>query len=123
MHEQIENLRARIDGVDRGTGGRRVFTAAIRKDATALAKQWLAKGRTVKSLADALSLHKTTLRAWLEEPKSTKRSVRPVRVANEPTPPPAPTAKERDIVATMPSGMRIEGLDLDDVLRLESALR
>ncbi len=129
MHEQIEQLRARIDEVARGADGRRVFTAAIRKEATKLAKQWKAKGRHLSALADALDLHKTTLRAWLGESKpkskSTKRAVRPVEVSEQQSHPRAPfiaTSTSR-IIATLPSGVRLEGLSLDDVLRLEGALR
>lgn len=121
MHERIEALRIRIDEVERSADGRRAFTAPIRKEATELAAGWKKKGRTLSALADALGLHKTTLRAWLEGPAS--RRVRSVAVKSDAKSRPAtPTARGR-LVAVLPSGVRVEGLAIADVIELAGALR
>lgn len=121
MHERIEALRIRIDEVDRSADGRRAFTAAIRKEATELARVWKEKGQTLSALADALGLHKTTLRAWLEGPGS--RRVRSVAVKSETKPRPATPAVHGRLVAVLPSGVRVEGLAIADVIELAGALR
>lgn len=119
MENEVEELRGRIEQVARGGGGRRIFTAAIRKDVIALGKKWKASGREMSKLAKALDVHKTTLRAWVLGPKARKSSpaLRPVKIAAEPAR--VPKAK---VVAVLPSGVRFEGLDLRDAIELARAL-
>lgn len=128
MHEEIEALRIRIDTVTRGSDGRRAFTAAIRKDVVAIAGRWKQTGRHMTALADALGLHKTTLRAWTDGPKAKRGSrpkakrVRAVRVEADRGEQPKETTTGQ-LVAMLPLGIRIEGLAIADVIELAGALR
>ncbi len=119
MENEVEELRQRIDHVARGGGGRRISTAAIRKDVIALGKRWKASGREMSKLAKALDVHKTTLRAWLHGPKARKSSpaMRPVKIAAEPV-----RVRKAELVAVLPSGVRLEGLELRDAIELARAL-
>ena len=85
MENEVEVLRERIAQVARAEDGRRIFTAAIRKDAVGLAKKWKANGREMAKLAAGIGVHKTTLAAWVGGPQSRKKAriVRPVKVAVE----------------------------------------
>lgn len=124
MHEEIEALRSRIEAIQPGPGGRRSFTAAVRKDVRELAARWGRKGRTLQSLADVLGLHQGTLSYWCGQAKTKTRALRRVEVrAERKEAPTRITSTQRGLVAVLPTGLRIEGLSLADVIELVSALR
>ena len=119
MEKEVEALRERIDQVARGGDGRRIFTAAIRGDVIALGKKWKASGRQMSKLAKALDVHKTTLRAWVLGAKARKpaRVIRAVKVAADPA-----RVEGAKLVVVLPSGVRLEGLDLSGAIELVRAL-
>ena len=115
MHEELEELRRRIDELQRAADGRLRFTSGVRKDAIALARRWIGAGKPRTVLADALGIHKTTLSNWLTpRTKPRPKKVREVQVAEVVT---GPT-----LTAVFPSGLRVEGLDVATVLELAKAL-
>jgi hypothetical protein len=124
MDERIAALKARIENVDRGRDGRRIFTAPIRRDVIALAKAWDAEERNRASLAKALGLHEKTLMEWLgpkhgPAKRQNEHRVRRVEVQQvEPA-----TSSPTVLVLVFASGVRIENATIEDAVALVRALR
>lgn len=130
MDERLRQLRATVEELRQRSAPKATrFTAAFREQVIALAKERRAAGTPLVRTASELGLHGRTIGRWLRsasiEAGSTapKRHFRRVTVAptsGEKAVPsvPAPTAALIVIVG----GLRIEGLDLDGVLRLVRAL-
>jgi hypothetical protein len=79
-----------------------------------LARERLAEGVAVARIAHDLGLRPRTLGLWLGR-KPVPR-LRRVRVAAEPAP--GEGTAITPLVLVMPTGVRIEGLDLDGIVRL-----
>jgi len=135
MDKPISELRKRIEQATADQGGRKVFPAGLRDDVVALALAWMSRGKSRAELARRLGMNGGTLAYWMERhapaarPETRVRpvrvlgaeraSVRPVRVLDAEVAS-APPATVPSIV--LPSGARIEGLTMDQLLTLARAL-
>ena len=111
---QFENRR-------KPTGTR--YSAAFRSEVVTLARNRIADGVAVARIARELGLRSKTLTLWMRRVPASK--LRAVRVERDPRPVPAPAAaatSDRRVVIVTPSGVRIEGLDLDGVAQLMRSL-
>lgn len=70
-------------------------------------------------IADALGVSTVTLGRWLEKEREDARG----RFREVVVEPPAPKAVEPQLAVVTPSGLRVEGLDLSQVIELSRALR
>ena len=99
------------------------YTEAFRAEVVAHARSKMVAGVAVCRIARDLRLRPQTLGLWLRaEPSPPK--LRPVCVDRDPRPVPTPMLgpiEVRPVVVT-PAGVRVEGLDLDGVVRLVRAL-
>lgn len=130
MDERLRQLRATVEELRQRSAPKATrFSAAFREQVIALAKEGRAAGTPLVRTASEIGLHVRTISRWLRGSSSTagstapKRHFRRVTVASaggEKAVPsvPAPTAALVVIVG----GLRIEGLDLDGVVRLVRAL-
>ena len=92
------------------------YTEAFRSEVVSLARARLAEGVAVARIARELGLRPRTLGLWLRRGPAPR--LRRVRVEREPGRVPNDGAVPRSLVLVMPSGVRIEGLDLDGIARL-----
>lgn len=130
MDERVRQLRATVEELRQGSAPKATrFTAAFREQVIALARERRAAATPLVQLASEIGLHVRTLGRWLRGSRkkaggtAPKRHFRRVTVApasgERATPSvPAPAAALIVIVG----GLRIEGLDLDGVVRLVRAL-
>ena len=117
MHDDAGRLRLRA----RSFHNRRAPTAtryseAFRLEVVSAARDRLAQGVAVSRIAHDLGLRPRTLGLWLRRNPASK--LRRIRVEAEPERAPAIA----NAVLVMPSGVRIEGLDLDGIVRLLRSL-
>jgi len=125
MDERIVALRTRIENVERGRDGRRIFTAPIRREVIALAKDWAAEQRNRAALAKALGLHEKTLMDWMATSRSPTKPSKPQRVRrveveqSSQEPPSTPPG----LVLVFASGVRIENATLEEAVAIVRALR
>jgi len=95
------------------------YTPALRRRAVGIARRRRRAGDAVAAIARDLGLRPEALRLWLQEPGSRPR-LRRVAV----TAAPAITAPVGGLsVQVTPQGVRVEGLDLDTLVRLLRGLR
>ncbi len=106
---QFENRR-------KPTGTR--YSAAFRAEVVALARDRVAEGVAVTRIARALGLRAKTLTLWLR--RTPVPRLRAVRIERDPRP--AAVMPETRPVVVTPSGVRIEGLDVDGLVRLMRSL-
>lgn len=92
------------------------YTEAFRLEVVALARERVGHGVALARVARDLGLRPRTLALWLRRRPVPK--LRQVQVEPEHERAPAITS----LVLVMPSGLRIEGLDLDGILRLLRSL-
>lgn len=99
--------------------GRR-YSAKSRRLAVRFCRERRRAGRPFSEIATALGVHVATLGRWLEadadETAPQKSRFHPVAVA-EPSPPPTSST----LSVTLPSGLRVEGLELAEVIELAKA--
>jgi len=130
MDERVRQLRATVEALRQESAPKATrFSAAFREQVIALAKERRAAGTPLVRTASELGLHVRTIGRWLrgiskkDEGTAPKRHFRRVTVA--------PTGGDTS-AALIPSpagalvvivgSLRIEGLDLDGVVRLVRAL-
>jgi transposase-like protein len=92
------------------------YTDAFRSEVVSLARERLAEGVAVARIAGELGLRPRTLGLWLRR-KSGPR-LRRVQVEAEHGRVPGEGPATTPLVLVMPSGIRIEGLDLDGIVRV-----
>ena len=94
------------------------YSAAFRVEVVSVARARAAEGVPVARIARELGLRTQTLALWLRRTLVPK--LRAVRVERDPRP--APVVSESRPVVVTPSGVRIEGLDLDGLVRVVRSL-
>jgi len=130
MDERVRQLRATVEGLRQGSAPKATrFSAAFREQVIALAKERRAAGTPLLRTASELGLHVRTIGRWLRgiskkaEGNAPKRHFRRVTVA--------PAGDEGRVarvsspaaaLVVIVGSLRIEGLDLDGVVRLVRAL-
>lgn len=122
METKIAELRKRIERTKRNRRGHKIFAVELRDQVVELAHAWMADGRRRSELARRLGLDAATLSYWLHQcgPAAApdEARVRPVQVFDIP----ASDARTGERSIVLPSGIRIEGLTLGDVVELARAL-
>jgi transposase-like protein len=94
------------------------YSAAFRAEVVSVARARVAEGVPVAGIARELGLRTQTLTLWLRGTLAPK--LRAVRVERDPRP--APVVSEFRPVVVTPSGVRIEGLDFETLLRVVRSL-
>jgi len=94
------------------------YSAAFRTEVVSIARARVADGIAVARIARELGLRTQTLTLWLRGASVPK--LRAVRVERDPRP--ALSGSEIRPVVVTPSGVRIEGLDLDGLVRVVRSL-
>lgn len=90
------------------------FSAAFRAEVVAYARSQVRAGVAVSRIARDVGLRPKTLTLWMRRlPASTLRAVRVER-----DPRPAPLVSETRPVVVTSGGLRIEGLDVEGIVRL-----
>ena len=98
------------------------YSAAFREEAVSVARARVVEGVPVARIARELGLRTPTLSLWLRRERLPKlRAVRVERDPHSAAPVALVTPEIRAVVVT-PSGVRIEGLDLDGVVRVVRSL-
>lgn len=123
MDQRISELRERIEQSSKTKAGRRAYRAELRDDIAELALAWTSGGNTWSELARRLGISRETLKCWMrartgDAPGNAR--MRPVRVLDAEPAPAGPRAVTRSLL--LPSGARIEGLTMDEVITLARAL-
>ena len=120
MPDPTRRLRSQVRRVEnrrKPTGTR--YSAGFRAEVVTLARARIAEGVAIARIARDLGLRPKTVTLWLRLVPVPK--LRAVRVDSDPRPAPAVASELRPVVVT-PSGVRIEGLDLDGVVRVVRSL-
>ena len=123
MDKRISELRERIEQSSKTKAGRRAYRAELRDDIAELALAWTSDGNTWSELARRLGISRETLKCWMRSRTGDARGntrMRPVRVLDAETAPAGPRAVTRSLL--LPSGGRIEGLTMDEIITLARAL-
>ena len=111
---ELRDLRHRIDEIPRGRGRR--FPAALRERIAAWTSARRARGDEWCELSRALTVPAQTLKRWVAPRSRDERSValRPVAVLDE--------LPSRIATVVTPSGLRIEGITIADVIAIARGL-
>jgi len=99
------------------------YSSAFRAEVAAHAHVEVREGVAVARIARDLGLRPKTLTLWMRRMPASK--LRAVSVEHDPRPGPMPAAvatPERRAVVVTPSGVRVEGLDLDGIVQLMRSL-
>jgi hypothetical protein len=116
MDGRIEQLRSRLRPLTRGKAPTSIrYPPAVRAEILGLAQQAQAAGISRGRLAADLGLPRWTITRW--QRRAPRRPLRRIAIGREPAasgPPPA----RPGLVLVTPQGWRIEGLDLDTLLRV-----
>lgn len=107
---ELRDLRHHVGAIPRGRGRR--FPAALRERLIAWAVARRARGAGWSELARELGVPAVTLQRWLTPRPERMRQVtlRPVAITDEPV--------HRTLMLVAPSGLRIEGVTLADVIAI-----
>ena len=98
------------------------YSAAFRAEVVSVARARVVEGVPVARIARELGLRTQTLSLWLRRERLPKlRAVHVERDPHSAAPVALATPELRPVVVT-PSGVRIEGLDLDGVVRVVRSL-
>jgi transposase-like protein len=120
MRDDIRRLRSQARQFARGKAPNGIrYSAGFRAEVVALVRNRRSEGVALSRLARELGLSAQTLVLWLRE--SSRSSLRPVRLVTEPAAEVPASASPRPVVFTA-GGLRIEGLDVDDLGRLLRSL-
>ena len=99
------------------------YSAAFRAEVVFHARAHVRAGVAVSRIARDLGLRPKTLTLWIRDTRVSK--LRAVRVERDTRPLPAAAAvaaAEQRLVVVAPSGIRVEGLDLDGIVHLMRSL-
>jgi hypothetical protein len=116
-------LRRQLEQTPRNRRGR-LYDKNLRREVCAYAGPHLAEGTSLMSVARALGMEAATLGYWMKARRATQRSMRPVEIVEEPVVPrSSDKPKEtREAVVVLPSGVRIEGLKMNELIELARRL-
>jgi hypothetical protein len=110
---EARELRRKLDSIPRGRGRR--IPLELRARATA----WVAKRRECGDgwgeLVDKLGVPASTLQRWTSGPSSRAVMLRRVEIAALA---PAPAPAERTVTLVSPTGVRVEGVTISDVIEI-----
>lgn len=123
MDKRISELRERIEQSSKTKAGRRAYRAELRDDIAELALAWTSGGNTWSELARRLGISRETLKCWMRSRTGDAQGnarMRPVRVLDTEAAPAGPRAVTHSLL--LPSGARIEGLTMDELITLARAL-
>ena len=116
MDKRVVEFRKIAERVRDGRkGGSRPYPDKAKVLAVEYARERVASGESYSAIAAELGIAQTTITGWLE-PGS--RSFRPVRVATDRV-----RKRPNRAVLVTPSGVRVEGLSVAEVIRVLGALR
>jgi hypothetical protein len=115
---EAATLRHALRSADRPGAGRG-YPKTLRERVLAYAERAAAAGRPRADVAEALGLAPVTLARWGRPTHVTARGFRPVVVAPEP----ARAAPVGGVAVVLPSGVRIEGLSVEQAAELCRRLR
>ena len=124
MLDSARRLRSqarRFENRRKPTGTR--YNAAFRAEVVVHARGQVRAGVAVSRIARDLGLRPKTLTLWMRDTRVSK--LRAVRVERDARPLPsaaAVAAAEQRLVVVAPSGIRVEGLDLDGIVHLMRSL-
>ena len=123
--DQLENLRRRINDTPANSDGRRRYTAPLKRDLVAFARERQKAGWTQRQIAEALDISKATVCCWVGNKRTGAKKKRkavkawPLKVvkvqALNATPESSPTL-------LLASGHRDEGLSFDQLVQLVKEL-
>ena len=107
---ELRDLRHHLGAIPRGRGRR--FPAALRERILAWTVARRARGAGWSELARALGVPAATLQRWLtpRPERAAAVALRPVAVTDEPA--------CRPLIVVAPSGLRIEGVTIADVIAI-----
>lgn len=120
----FEELKKHIAELPVGGSGRRKYPRAVKEAALAILEEKRAEGWTQSRLADELGLNQATLSHWRRRALKGNQAVgkiRPVRLVSEAETRGDECASRRAVV--LPSGVRVEGLEMTELLALVKVLR
>jgi transposase-like protein len=123
MDKTISKLRERIEQSRKSKGGHRMYRAELRDDIVKLALAWTSRGKPLSELGRRLEIHRDTLKYWLQsQSRDAQRNarMRPVRVVETEPASAAPPTVTRSLL--LPSGARVEGVTMDELITLARAL-
>ena len=120
MQDPIRRLRSQARQFAQGKAPNGIrYSAGFRAEVVSLVRRRRLEGVALARLARELGLSAQTLVLWLRQ--SSRPSLRPVRLVTEPVAEIPASASSRPVLFTA-GGLRIEGLDVDDLGRLLRSL-
>lgn len=123
----VEGLKRAVEAMGAGRRGRRRrFETGLRRELVAAVDAMKLQGMTAIAIGEALGISRETVRRFVDETSRGSGALLAVRVKRERSPsvrPHAPRATNGPLVMHGPGGMRIEGLELDEVAALWRQLR
>jgi hypothetical protein len=120
MAMDAEQLKKRIGGLTK-IGGKRQYTAALKKDVLEYVAGRISAGATEAAACNELELHQATVTGWRKGPRrrAEKDTAAPSRIRRVEIA--APT-RASEMVLVLPGGARVEGLGLADIVELARSL-
>lgn len=114
---RLRSQARRFENRSKPTGTR--YSSAFRAEVAVHARDQVRAGVAVARIARDLGLRPKTLTLWMRDTRVSK--LRAVRVERDVRPIPsaaAVAADEQRVVMVTPSGVRVEGLDLDGIVHV-----
>jgi hypothetical protein len=119
MDDRIAKLKIRVRALHRGRVASQVrYPEDLREEITVVTRAVQAAGRSMYSLAREIGVSAPTLIEWARQP--VRRPWRPVTVAAPPAV--SGTAPQVSPVLVTPHGVRVEGLDVADIVTVLRSL-
>ena len=121
MKHEANEIRRRLGELSIH-GGKRQYTAAVRRAVVEFVGQRVAAGGTEAAASKEIGMHQATITKWRNGSaqsggsSKSRQHKRIVPVEVEP-------ATARELTLSLPGGSRVEGLVLADVVELAKALR
>lgn len=120
--QTLEQLKKEIAELPVNRAGcRRHYPEALKKALVAFVEKWTREGETQRSLAAKLGINYAMLSGWKRKYKArrtTSVQMRPVCVLDEQT----AAAESKQMALVLPSGIRVEGLDFEGLVKLMQVL-
>jgi transposase-like protein len=107
-------------GQGRGPGGQRVYSPHARRAAATLALQRQREGHSIASTARSLGVHPVVLGAWMRKLGDDTPAPFLSVAVREPAPTPLST---QPVLVNPASGLRLEGLSIEQIAALLRSLR
>lgn len=125
MESEIETIKAQLEKLPK-RAGKRQYTAAAKQAVVRFVTRWTEAGRTESSACEALGIHQATVANWRRgrkrraapKPKLEPATrVRPIEVAS------VEQSRLGALALHLPGDARVEGLTVEDLVRLIEGLR